>query len=34
MVGRLPVESHCRARGVASSFVLVLELAIEEIDEH
>jgi hypothetical protein len=30
MVGRLPVESHCRARGVASSFVL----AIEEIDEH
>jgi hypothetical protein len=32
MVGRLPVEPHCRARGVASSFVLVL--AIEEIDEH
>jgi hypothetical protein len=30
MVGRLPVESHCRARGVASSFVL----EIEEIDEH
>jgi hypothetical protein len=32
MVGRLPVESHCRDRDLASSFVLVL--AIEEIEEH